>query len=122
MISAWELYWWTRLEVIGPVAFFSLLVLAGLAFVYCISVKKGVGYSGTDADVKRAKFIKDSFLWKALLVFIAASLFIPSKKDAAMIWIIPQMATIENAELLKGEAAEIYKMAKDALKDVVTTD
>jgi hypothetical protein len=66
--------------------------------------------------------LKSTVLFKSLCVgFISLCLWclIPSQKDAAMIWVIPKLATVENVELLQGEAAEIYKLAKQALKESV---
>jgi hypothetical protein len=138
MISAWELYLWTRLDIVQNVSNFLLAACIIGSIVACIvyvaslttiSVwcddtemdrrKRKEAHSSQQAVIKSLKYLAIT----CFVTFVFA--LVPSKKDAAMIWIVPQLATVENAELLKGEAAEIYKFAKQALTeslDVTQTD
>lgn len=51
------------------------------------------------------------FLWLASALF-ATSFLLPSTKTAAVMLILPQIA---NSETIRGEAIELYQLAKDAL-------
>ena len=47
------------------------------------------------------------------------SIFVPSKKDAAMIYVIPKMAHSETFNTLSKETPEITRLALDALKETL---
>lgn len=110
MISAWELYLWTRLDIFSGMI--NLIpILGGLiaAFVYSCAVM------GDRDCLPYRKGARNITI--CCCVWFVLTALIPTKKEFAMIWIVPQLATVENAELLKGEAAEIYKLAKQALTE-----
>ncbi len=132
MISAWELYLWTRLDSLSW--FFTVMptilgIVYGVKFLGAL-MNKDV-YSGASCEEGKEKYALACAFFTSKYIqavpFIIAAMFflsilIPSKKDMAMIWIVPQLATVENAELLQGEAAEIYKLAKEALTEAVKPD
>ena len=106
IISAWELYWWTRLDSIVGVAELGLIVSGVSLLAITIFVV------GDQTWSRYAKPLIASYLICFFLLLIA--LFIPSQKDMAMIYIIPKIA---NNEHIQQEASEIYTMAKDALQE-----
>jgi hypothetical protein len=106
MITSWELYLWTRLD--GFQILFIGLASVSLLVAFVTTIEEISGW------LPYRKYMVAITMFFAFLAVL-----MPSKKDAAMIWVIPKLATVENVELLQGEAAEIYKLAKQALKESV---
>ena len=129
MISAWELYLWTRLD---SLSWFFTVVPIIFGIVYGIKLlsaltNKDVYFGSSHVEGKEKYALACAFFTSKRIqsvpfiigIIFFMSILIPSKKDMAIIWIVPQLATVENAELLQGEAAEIYKLAKDALTEEI---
>ena len=139
VISPWILYFWTKLD--------SLKVLLGLPgysmafigiFITIVVMTNAFGdWNSSDEypdDPNEYTDRKDSFYYaayktkkfrarlskysKTMLVIgtlmILVSTAIPSKKDMAIIYVIPKIA---NNTTLQQEGAEIYNLAKSALKE-----
>lgn len=121
IISPLMLYFWTRLDGIIN-ASIAICITTVLLFVFGLVWSLSNGFGELDMkspdDLLWLKKIK-ALLPIALLIIVISSsvcLFLPNKKDAAMIWIIPKLA---NSETLQREAADIYDTAKEALKTYI---
>ena len=117
MITGWEVYLWTRLDLFNVSNLPLFFLLASVGVCLCGLIMTMAGWEFEDLFKKLSPHLKPLLYVFAFYLFLC--LLIPSKKDAAMIWVLPQIATTENADLLKGEAAEIYTLAKEALKESI---
>jgi hypothetical protein len=131
VISAWELYLWTRLDgiisLLSGWTTFAIIVLA-LGVIFCaigrvMCASWLVDYP-SDTIVKKRLYFCDAF-FKSKLVWIGGvfvvvlsilTAFIPTKKDVAIIFILPKIA---NNQTIQQEAGEIYSIAKEALRELV---
>lgn len=113
------IYLWTRLDpilaavIIGTIASGLLGALCSIGYSVEIST-----YSGETDDAKFCKQI----VKKCFPVFVVCALlwvFVPSQKDAAMIYVIPKMAQSETFNAISKETPEITKLALDALKETL---
>lgn len=118
-MSAWLIYIWTRLDpiltavIIGTIASGMVGSLCSIGY----SVERST-YSGETDDAKLFKQI----VKKCFPVFVVCLLlwvFVPSKKDAAMIYVIPKMAQSETFNTISKETPEITKLALEALKETL---
>jgi len=131
MISPWMLYFWTRLDAIHTlffnIAFFGVVFALGLAlFAYsnCFGEWTWVYECNyEEKHEKGAQEIRDRIssyknAAKKLIIIGFLSIFlmvaIPSKKDMAIIYVIPKIA---NNEVIQKESVEFYNIAKNALKE-----
>ena len=118
-MSAWLIYVWTRLDpilvatIIGTIASGMLGGLCSIGYF----IEKST-YSGETDDAKLCKYITK----KCFPVFVVCLLlwvFVPDKKDAAMIYVIPKMAQSETFNAISKETPEITKLALEALKETL---
>ena len=126
VISAWELYLWTRLTGVSVIV--ALIGACCVVVLIVNSVSNAVimdCHHSERQEYKNAKAFFSGKTFKRLLVLSvsAAVLFvsIPSKRDMAMIYVIPKIVNNqevqEGAKQVVGEAKEIYDIAKSALKE-----
>ena len=113
-MSGWLIYIWTRLNYIN--AFFLL------AFAGCILLAFVNGMCATNEHDKKEseeleKTAKKHFI-RSLIPIIFFCLM-PSQKEAAMIYVIPQMAQSETFNAISKETPEITKLALEALKETL---
>ncbi len=113
-----ELYWILQLDEIkfllqGPINILWILGLAGL----CLLVAALFEARRLIAAISVS--IITGLLFMFLITIWIMSVFIPSSKNMAVIHILPK---IVNNEELKVEAIELYDLAKQGLKDLVTKD
>lgn len=118
-MSAWLIYIWTRLDsvviasILVSVAFGLICAVASICYSAEIN-----SFGGDTDDAKMCKRI----IKKCLPVFIISTLlwvFVPSQKDAAMIYVIPKMAQSETFNAISKETPEITKLALEALKETL---
>lgn len=113
----WLIYIWTRLNIICGSSLL-IAVLCGLAFV-------GMNLEITDAQERgddERKALAEKYMYRSCIFgTIAFLLFvlIPTKKDAAMIYVIPKMAQTETFNTISKETPEITKLALEALKETL---
>lgn len=114
-MDAWTIYWILQLDSINS-AFGTIALISGIAsssaFVFS-------GIVWLNQEEQAAKIIR-KFSYRAAWIFaitIASGALIPSTKTAAAMVVIPAIA---NNETIRNEAADLYKLAKDALRDAVT--
>lgn len=120
-ISPLELYFILQLDsIIGVLGFVSGMSL----FVICMIVLGIVIAHAADSyheNTVHERFAPYSkFIKKTAVVTVvtgALATFLPSTKNAAAIVVIP---AIVNNETIQREAADLYGMAKQALKDAIT--
>lgn len=107
-ISAWDIYWVMQLDsIVGTfewMAWMSALAALGVGFVHVLSD----GDHGSWRTVKIAAILSISSAF--------ATAFIPSTKTAATMIVIPAIA---NNEAIQREAGDLYKIAKDGLRELV---
>lgn len=106
-ISPWVIYWISIMDVLSDavctVGLFGAMACAGVLIGCLIEDRMGwVRVSGV------------SLLVCVLIMF--GSVFIPSSKALAAIYLLPKIA---NNQEIRGEAAEIYSLAKEWLADQV---
>lgn len=118
-MSAWLIYIWTRLDPILSAAVVGTIA-SGMVVALC-----SIGYSAERStyseETDDAKLLKQ-IVKKCLQVFVVCLLFwvfIPSKKDSAMIYVIPKMAQSETFNTISKETPEITKLALEALKETL---
>ena len=70
------------------------------------------------AEGKRALRWSQRFLAIGLMLVIAFT-FIPSTKQAAAIYVLPQIVTTENIEAVQAEAGDLYGLAKQWLEEQI---
>ena len=104
------IYLWTRLDI--------LLTLSILTT--CISiVLLGAIVGCTDETPQKDKRRWIRNLSITLILSLLFAVLIPSKKDAAMIYVIPKMAQSETFNEISKNTPEITKLALDALKETL---
>ena len=117
IVSPWMLYWWTRLDVVhgpGVKIFCSLCFLVAAA----LCVLTAITWANDDLEAV-PKGLKKAVKWTFIVCTVTflstctARCVLPTKQDAAMIYVIPKLA---NSKVIQEEAGEVYKMAKDALR------
>lgn len=118
-MSGLLLYIWTRLDPILTASIITA-VISGLISAVCSigwSVETST-YGGETDDAKLCKMV----VKKCLPVFVVSAIlcvFVPSQKDAAMIYVVPKMAQSETFNAISKETPEITKLALEALKETL---
>lgn len=118
-MSAWLIYIWTRLDTIVLASIFGTIAFGLICTVASICYSSEINSFGGDTD--DAKLCKQ-IVKKCFPVFIISTLlwvFVPSQKDAAMIYVIPKMAQSETFNAISKETPEITKLALEALKETL---
>lgn len=118
-MSAWLIYIWTMLDPILT-AVIIVTIASGMVGALC-SICYSVERSTYSEETDDAKFCKQ-IVKKCLPVFVVCLLlwvFVLSKKDAAMIYVIPKMAQSETFNAISKETPEITKLALEALKETL---
>lgn len=127
-ISAWDIYWVMQLDSINLLMTIILFFAGGFCICLWFSATMDADCSkihpesaiskqqASDAVTKfsAAKRIATFALPLALIVA-----FLPSSKTAAAMYVIPAIA---NNETLRSEAGDLYKLAKEALKQAVGSE
>lgn len=118
MISPWTIYWITRLDVVGEVLqmcmTMSVLVAITTTGLWILNNCTNHFDSGNPEVGKRWRRGSLASI-AASVLFIAATIALPTTKQMAAIYIIPAIA---NNEQIQAEASELYDLAKDYLKSL----
>lgn len=121
-MSAWTVYWVLQLDSIKSV-FCILAVITGIAGG--ISTIIGGLMLGEYHERDRENGSKilgySKRLWVTFVVSLLAVNFLPSSKTAAAMIVLPALTSEEVVGTVKSEAKELYEMAKEALKEKITT-
>lgn len=108
------IYLWTRLDIISFIfVLLTIISLIGLGVVFAHSQMIEM----TQDEGTKDRWIRNLVI--TLIISITAIILIPSKRDAAMIYIIPKMAQSETFKEISANTPEITKLAIDALKDTL---
>ena len=108
------IYSWTRLDIILFIfVLLTVMSLIGLGVVLAHSEMIEM----TQSKKIKNKWIKNLFI--TFIISLIAIVLIPSKKDAAMVYIIPKMAQSETFTEISKNTPEITKLAIDALKETL---
>ena len=118
-MSAWLIYIWTRLDPILMAAVLGTLVFGGV-YVLCsiMYVVEKFTYPEETDDAKFYRYMTKKCL-PVSVVCLLLWVFVPSQKDAAMIYVIPKMAQSETFNAISKETPEITKLALEALKETL---
>jgi hypothetical protein len=112
VISAWDVYWVLQLDRIGSTMFWLPVAASGFTF---FGAMVSEGATVWDFEKKRLHgYVK--YLCAAMFASWLACLFLPSSKTAAAIIVLPAIA---NNETVQTEAADLYKLAKQAMQKAV---
>lgn len=111
------MYWFTRLdninnlfEGVAALGGFCLIILAVAYFVSDAS--KSFDEEAADVNKKAKKFFKILFFpW---LFAILGLIFVPTSKEMAMIYVVPNIA---ESQVIKQDIPEVYDLGINALKD-----
>lgn len=118
-MSAWLIYIWTRLDALVGVS----CAISAIGAVICFLVTLGYCMEKTSysPDDKSLALFKKGMrvLFPTVIIFMLMGVFIPTKKDAAMIYVIPKMAQSETFNAISKETPEITKLALEALKETL---
>lgn len=113
-MSGWVIYFWTRLNYIN--AFFLT------AFIGCVLLSiANAMVSTNEYDKKESEELEKTakkYLIRSLIPLVLFCLM-PSQQEAAMIYVIPQMAQSETFNSISKETPEITKLALEALKETL---
>lgn len=121
-MSAWTVYWVLQLDSIRFV--FVMLTILSLIASFLATVFGGLmitGYGDEDKGNGAKLLSYAKRLWMAFVVSLLASNLIPSSKTAAAMIVLPALTSEEVVGTVKSEAKELYEMAKEALKEKITT-
>ena len=106
------IYLWTRLDVVNG------FCIAGLITSMIVFGASLALFDGNDElDSWWGKVGKKTIF--ALCLFSMLLIVIPTKKDAAMIYVIPKIAQSETFNALSNETPEITRLALEALKETL---
>lgn len=111
------IYLWTRADIVVNISF-------GFAFLFgIVSALCGFGFltAISEGDEDAARLLKKVLkgLFTAFILCMISGIVVPSKKDIAMIYIIPKMAQSETFNAISKETPEITKLALEALKETL---
>lgn len=115
-ITSWDIYWITRLDNIR-----ALLILLSVLFAMA-AVCSFVGSCEWDrcGEVRVAKIwrvMAGSFLFIVVPVLLCAIAFIPTTKEACMMFVVPKLTNSEYVKALQGDAKELYTLGIERLKE-----
>lgn len=109
------MYWFTRLDQITEaITVVQILSIIAMLIFICIWLYNA-SYNGDDDDTEVSiprRITKWSFF--IFIVSMTIGLFIPTSKQMAMIYVVPQ---ITESQVVKQDIPELYDLGINALKD-----
>lgn len=122
MITPFQIYLIMQLDSLNGVAIF-LSILSGVAclvgcIMYIVNIDLAPKYDDNKAYYETGHKLMRVARWPFVIALAAATLLPSSKTMAAMI-ILP---AIVNNEKVQQEAGELYKIAKEGLRELVTDE
>lgn len=116
MISAFDVYLVMQLDsIVSTATIFA--IIAGLASVLNLVI--GVIASIDEEDFAPRLLRSGKLCLSACLVFAAVATLTPSTKTMAAMIVLPALTSDEVVQPVKKEAAELYDLAKQALRQAV---
>lgn len=111
-MTGWMIYLWTRLDVVNG------FCIAGFVISLIIfGISLPLFDESGDIDFWWKKIGKKMIF--TFCLFSMLFIVIPTKKDAAMIYVIPKIAQSETFNALSNETPEITRLALEALKETL---
>jgi Ca2+/Na+ antiporter len=109
MITAWDVYWILRLDVIGGFFIFIAIVI-GIAFLVASAGFLIMGKSDYYEEAREG--CKKISIWTGIIAFfvIPVALLTPSTKEACVIYLIPQIANNEQAQKVPENFAKLLNV------------
>lgn len=107
MITSWDIYWVMQMDSIGigaGLGAFMGLVASALLWAYALD------------EPNRGAAVLAALTSLLTVTLFAVAVFLPTTKTAAAMVVLP---AIVNNEEVKGEARELYDLAKSALQKAV---
>ena len=120
-MSTLMLYLWTRLDILHGICVAVIVIAGGCGLI------SGVGFAAnrefaidykSDSATTKANWFK-SILKKCFLIVVLALLTIltvPTKKDLAIIYVVPKIIQSETLQTVSKETPEITRLGLEALK------
>ncbi len=121
-MSAWTVYWVLQLDSIKYI--FILLTIFTAVAAAITSIIGGLmtgEYNERDRENGTKLLGYSKRLWLTFVVALFAANLLPSSKTAAAMIVLPALTSEEVVGTVKSEAKELYEMAKEALKEKITT-
>lgn len=123
-MTAWDLYWILMLDNISAaIAALSIVSMVALAIAILAAGFTGIApTSPAEKAVSKTlcRIIAISAPFVVLLV--VAAVLTPTTKQAAVIYVLPRIATDENLDAIQAEAGDLYGLAKQWLKEQAGPD
>lgn len=124
MITSWDIYWITRMDSLND--FFSIFGIGSLVFFLALLSWSGpLAIDGVYDSNKREEYwrlYRKSMIWGVSfgVIFTFLSLFIPTTKEVAAIYIIPKVANNEQVQKLPDNAMKLLNAKFDQWVDEAT--
>lgn len=121
MITAWDMYWLTRLEALNFVlaAFWLISLTSIIIFTVLFLIVRSV--DGTDSDEFR-QVVKFKFVFHVFVALSIFSIFVPNMKDIALIYFVPKITNSESVKTFSEEMPELSKLAIERIKELLTVE
>lgn len=125
-MSAWDIYWVLQLDSINTlftvVSILGVVVIAVLLLVGMFSYSSSKYFPESEISIREAHTARTSFsiarkLTYAVAPILVLAALVPSTKTAAAMIVLPAIA---NNVTIQHEAGDLYKLAKDALRQAVS--
>ena len=117
-ITSWDVYWITRLDAIKDCTLGIIIVLSViLIFLFFALVGEGITKDTPEEGYAHFRLAKYCALSLFVPVFLAIVYpFIPTTKEACMMYAVPKLANSECVKTLQGDAKELYTLGIERLK------
>ena len=118
-ITSWNIYWITRLDSIKD-TMIGIIIVLGILLFFLIIALVGEAFTQNTADeaqsyFRLAKYCALSFLVPVFLIVVYP--FIPTTKEACMMYAVPKLTNSECIKALQGDAKELYTLGIERLKE-----
>lgn len=124
MITSWDIYWITRMDSLND--FFSIFGIGALVFFLGLLSWIGPmimdGIYNSDKKERYWSLYKKSMIWGVSVgvLFTFISLFIPTTKEVAAIYIIPKIVNNEQVQKMPDNAMKLLNAKFDQWIDEAT--
>lgn len=113
------IYLWTRLDAVLVVTLLTSVITGAIGAVIGIYCTASADTYGVNSDeVKQAVPLFKKFL-TIFCIAVLLHILIPSKKDAALIYVVPTLAKSETIQEVAKATPEITKLGLDVLKETL---
>lgn len=113
------IYLWTRLDAVLVVTLLTSVITGAVGAVVGIYCTASADTYGINSDeVKQAVPLFKKFL-TIFCIAVLLHVLIPSKKDAALIYVVPTLAKSETIQEVAKATPEITKLGLDVLKETL---